>query len=848
MRCRILILCAILLWVISDGLYALPLYDYGLHFRSHAVTGGDRTSLYLDDNVPFSVKRDFSVSFQMYTRDNEPDYGSILHLKTNTGQVIHLSFVATEENHQPALVLNEGVVNIDTPIRYEQWIDVTVRLRLKDNVVEVVYDGKHASAMVPLQGTSDVAVLFGLMKEYLSDVAPVNIRDISVVQDGTQTCRWKLWKHNDTLCYDELQGAVARAENPFWLIDKHIEWQTVYHQHLPHQVFVACNARDANFYLVDDQEVSVLDENGIVRQVIPVRKGGPTIKYSNHILYDTLSNSLVSYSLRLGTVSVFSFDTGMWSDWETLDSEPRYYNHARAFNPADSSFYFFGGYGFYRYRNDLFRMKSGSGHVEQIEYKSPLYPRFSAAMAVVGDELYIFGGRGNKYGKQELTSEYFYGLCALNLKTRQSRLIWKRQGTTENTVMASSMYFEPSDSSFYAVSMSEGGTLWKIAIRDSVCMEVSKPINNRAPYQDLDINLYVSATHGKLFLVMDKILSDRSHDLAIYSINMPLVDEADILQNIPNQKSWNKMLLWIGIVALLAIPAILFRRRHRKNHADAVSEPIVEPEECHGETTAVEAVTEPLPPLQPALPEKPQYYNRSRSAISLLGCFNVRDKQGNDITASFTPRLKHLLLLLVLYTEKQPQGLLTSKTVEILWPDKEETAARNNRNVTLRKLRVLLESIGDVEIVTESNFLRIRLGDDVFCDFHAVSECIRLYQEQANDELLNRILELLLYGPLLPNTFQNWLDDFKEAYSSKAIDLLRGLLELELQRNHQEMVIRLADIMFLHDPLNEEALTAKCSVLCAQGKRGIARNVYERFCKIYLESMGEPYRVSFADL
>lgn len=50
--------------------------------------------------------------------------------------------------------------------------------------------------------------------------------------------------------------------------------------------------------------------------------------------------------------------------------------------------------------------------------------------------------------------------------------------------------------------------------------------------------------------------------------------------------------------------------------------------------------------------ETVNYYDRSRASISLLGCFNVRDKDGNDITSNFTPRLKHLLILLILYTEK----------------------------------------------------------------------------------------------------------------------------------------------------------------------------------------------------
>ncbi|MEB3373535.1 hypothetical protein SFC43_10175 [Bacteroides sp. CR5/BHMF/2] len=63
---------------------------------------------------------------------------------------------------------------------------------------------------------------------------------------------------------------------------------------------------------------------------------------------------------------------------------------------------------------------------------------------------------------------------------------------------------------------------------------------------------------------------------------------------------------------------------------------------------------------------------------------------------------------------KNAQGILTSKTTEILWPEKEETAARNNRNVNLRKLRVLLESIGDMEVMIENNFLRIKWGTNVF--------------------------------------------------------------------------------------------------------------------------------------
>lgn len=860
MRYQLQILLSVLLCMVGK-VDASSLYDYGLSLKSHSVPGIERTTLYLDDNQPFSIKNDFIISFQMYVRANEHDFGTILHLHTNTNQFIRFSFVAGEERHFPALVLNEGIININSPIEREKWLDVSLHLRLKDNVIEIDYDNKKISAMAPLQGVKSVTALFGQMKEYLSDVAPIDLRNVTITQDGKQIREWKLWKHNDTVCYDEIEGAVARAIHPVWLIDNHIEWKLVHQAKIPGKLDVAFNAREALFYLVRSQSIDVLDENGTLQKEIAIRGGYPAVEFPNHLLYDTLSNKLVSYYPKKGITSRFSFDTERWSNEIRNTEEASNYNHARTFNPADSSFYFFGGYGFYQYRNDLYRMKYSTNQIEQVEYERPLYPRYSAAMAIVGDELYIFGGRGNKYGKQELSSHYYWGLCAINLKNKQSRIVWqKNQPQEEGTIMASTMYFEPSDSSFYAVSTNKGGVLWKISMKDSVYSEVSKPIYNESTYQDSDFSLYTSPSHGKLFLVLDKILSNHTHELAIYSINMPLVNEVDIRQSTAGESINNRWYLYaIGILLLLVLAGfVLYRFKYNGKNKKApptkkgTEKTVATTGKVQSQSDVPESKTIPkkewMQESETIFTETVNYYDRSRASISLLGCFNVRDKDGNDITSNFTPRLKHLLILLILYTEKNAQGILASKTTEILWPEKEETAARNNRNVNLRKLRVLLESIGDMEVMIENNFLRIKWGTGVFCDYHTLITCTKQFEQEKSEELLNRILEILLYGPLLPNTILDWLDDFKNDYSSYSIDLLKNLLDIEISRNHQDMIIRLADIMFLHDPLNEEALAAKCSVLVTQGKKGIARNLYDRFCKEYHDSMGETYKVPFADL
>ena len=115
-----------------------------------------------------------------------------------------------------------------------------------------------------------------------------------------------------------------------------------------------------------------------------------------------------------------------------------------------------------------------------------------------------------------------------------------------------------------------------------------------------------------------------------------------------------------------------------------------------------------------------------------------------------------------------------------------------------------------------------------------------------SDENLDRMLEILLYGPLLQGYEIEWLDEFKDDYSCFSIDLLNKLLRQKTEEGKDKLVLRIADIMFLHDPLNEEALEAKCQVLCHQGKMGIAKRTYDRFCKVYQESLGESYEKGFS--
>lgn len=248
--------------------------------------------------------------------------------------------------------------------------------------------------------------------------------------------------------------------------------------------------------------------------------------------------------------------------------------------------------------------------------------------------------------------------------------------------------------------------------------------------------------------------------------------------------------------------------------------------------------------VTPSATDLPRFHNYdfSRQCICLFGCFCVVDREGNDITSSFTPTLKALLILLALYTAKDPKGIVGHKMLQLLWFDKAEESAKNNRNVYISKLRSLLERVGNIKIVNQSGFWSIRLEDDTLCDY---LEALRLYEENDNRQV-EKLLELLLRGPMLPNTEIDWIDTFKNDFSNATIDLLCRLLKQEDLSD--ALRLKIADTLFQHDYINEDALSVKCRILYRQGKKGLAKTVYDTFCKEYALSLGTSYPVSLINI
>ncbi|MDR1415303.1 MAG: hypothetical protein LBI96_05790 [Odoribacteraceae bacterium] len=234
------------------------------------------------------------------------------------------------------------------------------------------------------------------------------------------------------------------------------------------------------------------------------------------------------------------------------------------------------------------------------------------------------------------------------------------------------------------------------------------------------------------------------------------------------------------------------------------------------------------------------------SAIYLFGGFRVFDRTGKEISKRFTPLLKELFLILLLHSRRDPAGIAPATLKELLWIDKGLQSANNNRAVNIGKMKAILDTVGAYELTSNSSAQRLELGEEIFCDYYAL---LRLSRQQSLDmQQINHLMHLVRKGALLPDCHYEWLDAFKADISGMLIDTLVGFASVIDHRQEARFVTRLADTVFLFDPLNEEALLLKCKALILLGKHSLANATHARFAKEYELLYGIAYGKNFSEI
>lgn len=825
--------------------------DYGLFIKSYPYKTSEMSNLVLENGEEIKLDGDITLSFDAYVR-NDNVFGNIFRILTDKNENIDLLItVGVNDKRFPIFVVNESVHPMTQEIVCDKWIRITLTLSPKNNTITIKYDDEEQTIQYPVSKIKSFRTAFGLCLfdgYMLTNVASVNLKDIRIFKREKLFRYWKLEKHRHEVCYDSVANVPATILNPYWLIDDHVTWNKIFTLNTTTESpSVTYNSTTDDFYIVNNSEkITVFNTASMKKSEIKVNSGLFAANAPNQLMYIPQRNTLLSYNLDEQLFSFFSFETNSWSNHTPNVKEHSYWNNSIVFNPADESLLSFGGYGFYKYNNELLKQYPWGNKAEEKTQLTEISPRYSLATALVNNILYVFGGRGNKSGRQELFPKNFYDFYAVNLHTTQVNKLWEVPSVEGGDFMPSeNLIYDAEKKCFYMFSTQAGATLLKITANTPGFEAMSLPIHTDIEAQYIYTNLYYSPKQKKLFGLFNKTDVNNNAEITIYSLNYPPIPVTDLIQPVPqiNKSNWSIYQALIAIVVLVVIAGIYFSLKRRKGKKKPEAPQNTAPAFVNTQGTLNAEITEQKDFVFP------QTYDFNKQCICFLGGFHVRDKDGEDITSIFTPTLKLLLILLILYTVENKRGITGKKMLQLLWSDKNESSARNNRNVYLSKLRTILERIGTVDIINDAGFWSIKFGDEVLCDYSEAMNYLSMLRDKqmTDDSEYYKLLELLLRGTLLPNTEIDWIDRFKSDFSNLTIDTLSALLTTE-EGLDSNLKYRMADTLFQHDFINEVALHTKCKTLSESGKMGLAKAFYDNYCKEYYNLLGTKYKYSLSEV
>ena len=239
--------------------------------------------------------------------------------------------------------------------------------------------------------------------------------------------------------------------------------------------------------------------------------------------------------------------------------------------------------------------------------------------------------------------------------------------------------------------------------------------------------------------------------------------------------------------------------------------------------------------------------NNGQNLIKLFGAFKVLNKEGEDITQEFTPKVKSLFLVILLHSTKTRNGITTEELTDIVWPEQDAKSAKNSRGVTIRKLRLILEQLDMVEIIFQRDRWTVRLSGKAYCDYF---DCMQLLEnlQFTNLDYYYRLFHVVEDGQIVKNESYEWMDDIKGYVDYRVIDLLLKYIGLLDHQKDADLILKIIDRIHISDPVNEKAFELKVKILLSQDNYNFAKYCHETFSKNFEEFYGQPYQKSFEDI
>lgn len=828
----------------------------GLTFIAHAKNQDERTGLNLTAEKPMKyTKEGFSLEFDLKLREELHTYGYVCRIVSNNSESFDIISYLLESQLKFLLtkvdkVVETAFIQDSTRISKDKWIKIN--LSFNNENIKISVDNKQQVIKQPFANFADIKIYFGANKDtyfYANDVPPMTIRNI-VVRDneGIVKYNWKLLTHNKNEVYDEIAKKTAVAENPIWEIDKHTRWNKIASftlntngtnvNPLPQMAFDSIAGRI--FIVTKDKLYTYYIDDNRADSIMP-KKGYPYIRVgaSSQLIYDSKHNRLISYNPDLPKLNFYDFEKNEWSEQSMTEIDTRQH-HNRFIDYENNCLVVFGGYGIHRYNAQLSTINiSDTAKWNVASLDSIIQPRYLSALCNLdGKNIMILGGYGSTSGKQEESPRNYYDLYKINIDTKEYTRLWSFVNDKNHYTFSNSLIADIEANKIYALTYNNDryySSLYLSSFDINTETPSMQVLSDSIKYNFLDIKSYCDLflyqkTSALYALVQQESASGESTVIDIYSLAFPPLSK-DFIQTYEASKKENKSLLFLLLIAiailLLSLAYIYYRKKNKPPKRDLDENKDIE---------------------QYQKKEKPKA-ELQKSAIYLLGGFRIYDKDGENITGEFSPTIKQIMIYLLLNSIKNDKGTTSQRLDETFWFGMDRDSASNNRRVNIRKLRLLLQDIGDVEIINKNSYWYLNLGEHVTCDYSEVSLLINQLDRNFFDKnTISRIVAIASAGPLLPNINEEWADDYKSDFSTKLVDVLLEIINKPEVMDDPKLLLKISDVILIQDSIDEEAIRIKCRILYQMKQKGLSKQSYDKFCEDYIGLLNTKPDFSYEDI
>ena len=784
-------------------------------------------SLFLTTDISFNEKKEYGWIFEMYPRQRGESSIEVSYRAELECRCAKFTVISSESGE--SLSFNYPAEKIGTNLQHSFRLSINKKSKL----ITCSFDGKQESKVFSnFVNTSPVD--FKIVNQGKIETPHISVKNISITADGKLVRNFPLDQVEGTEVHETVADKDGLVLNPIWVRNDFYHWKFYRSQ-------IYTDEKDGGFgYFDKDLKKYVIASRKKICYFDPVTGSLGTVRftYPSHshganTLLNLKGHKIYKFHSPYAQVSYTSDNCReKWSKTDTLlDNDQHCYANSYFYEKFTDRIYSFGGYGWYVANNNFQYFNFDSMKWVVTKFKGDfIEPRFSAAFTEGEKDgvYYIFGGHGNKTGKQEDKFVQFRDLYRVDFRDTVLTEIFEINDTSTVVEEIGQRIEFLNVNDFVIVSSIKKDKrillrLYQYSIKDKSRKQIGEDLlldSTKSSYQEgFQINSHYDAASGTMYLILNGNDSNKGCFIESYSIRMPAYTSEEFAEVEKNQKkriSKEVLIQTAGAFVFLICGLFFYYRKKKTKIISAVEEKIDMGSKLEN--------------------------NKQDERLQIFGQPAYYSKKGNNILADLPPKAVELFMLLMRYNRVIEKAFSSEKIEELLWPNIDIEKRTNNKKVTLSKLRKAFAGETKILFQTVEHKTLITLGEDLFIDLFKYQNILEL------DDIasITEITQLTGRGIPFEGLYYGWIEETRSFLVESATKKLQ--LSLSKVDINSELYLRMIDVLSEYNPLDEEVLSLKLKYYMSKNNATTAKKVFENFTQTYKRVYGEEFILCLEDL